>query len=53
MPASKRLKRIRRPTSMSAFPADRGLSLVELDLGLDLLRIGKSSCNPKAIARVA
>jgi hypothetical protein len=51
MPASRRRKRIRRPISMSASPADRGLSLV--DFGFDFLRIARSSCNPKAMARAA
>src|SRR6267142_5150944 len=37
MPISRRRRRIRRPISMSASPADRGLSLVKLDLGLDFL----------------
>jgi hypothetical protein len=41
------------PILMSASPADRGLSLVELDLGLDFLRMGRSFCNPKATARAA
>jgi hypothetical protein len=38
---------------MSASTADRGLSLIELDLDLGFLRTGKSSCNPKARARAA
>ena len=45
---STRRKRIRRPISMSATPADRGLRLVDLDFGLDFLRMGRSFCNPKA-----
>src|ERR1700682_4572731 len=53
MPVSRRRRRIRRPILMSASPADRGLSLVELDLGLDFLRMGRSFCNPKATARAA
>ena len=32
---------------MSASPVDRGLSLVELDLGLDFLRMGKIILQPK------
>src|SRR5258707_12122850 len=51
MPVSRRRRRIRRPISMPASTADRGLSLAELDLDLDFLRMGRSVCNPKATAR--
>jgi hypothetical protein len=53
MPFSRRRRRIRRPISMSASTADRGLSLVELDLDLDFLRMGKSFCNPKGDSETA